>query len=105
MNNQISIPSVQSSDRNINQLQSNILTGFNQLQSNFNNAPLGSGQIVTGALVAGKPSVIPQTLGRQPVGWFIVDITFASTVFRTAWDVNSITLQGSVSGNVSLYVF
>ena len=48
---------------------------------------------------------VAHKLGRQPVGWSLVDITAAATVFRAAWDSKFITLTASAPCAVTLRVW
>lgn len=55
---------------------------------------------------AGKPNAINHLLQRIPQGWFLVDNTANSVVWRTA-DFNdlTITLQASADAIISIWVF
>jgi hypothetical protein len=44
-------------------------------------------------------------LGRQPVGWLVVDRTEGPTIWRTDWSADFIKLQSSAEVSVKLWVF
>lgn len=52
-------------------------------------------------------TVIPHTLDRQPLGWFIVDslTVGAVSVRRVAWDERTITLLATAAFTGSVWVF
>ncbi len=94
-----------------------ILTGNSQLdriQANISSAlskivgPFIGGNVLTSQLVtAANPVAINHGLGRTPVMWLITDQDTNTTVKRTAWDANTITLQADSAGSdctISLYV-
>lgn len=43
--------------------------------------------------------------GGTPAGWLIVDVDAATSVFRSAWDDRSITLQSSANCTARVWVF
>lgn len=61
-------------------------------------------QINDVALQSGS-NVIDHKLGRQPQGWFLVDLNANVTAYRTAWDELTITLTSSGSATAALYVY
>ena len=49
---------------------------------------------------------IEHGLGRQPLGWFVVDQRSAGSVFRDAWDSKVISLRSSDAGTqISVWIF
>ena len=44
-------------------------------------------------------------LGRQPVGWVVVDKSATADVWRTAWTTTTISLQASAATAVSVVVY
>ena len=96
-----SIPLAQTSDRNVNQLQSNIIKLLNNLVRNriVNCAFLDS------IKVDGQTS-INHGLGRKPQGWIIADIDSSATVYRSApFDKDKLTLTSSAPATISLVVY
>lgn len=63
------------------------------------------GVLLTGISVTTSGVKINHKLSRQPIGWFVVDKSAAGDIFRTAWDVNFITLQASSNTTINLWVF
>lgn len=82
-------------------LQDALVRFFRSLEVN----PSLDGRSLTVTVVAGTPIRVLHGLGRTPVGWHLEDIRVASTVFRTAWDNDSITFDASVNCTVSIWVF
>lgn len=55
------------------------------------------------ALTAATELAVPHKLGRQPVGWDIVDVQGgALAIERTAWDARTITLKNANTCVVSV---
>lgn len=60
------------------------------------------GNVFTGAV----PLVINHKLGRQPIGWRIVDVTVGYNIFqRIAWDARTITLlcPSAATANIEVW--
>lgn len=67
--------------------------------------PLLDGVLIKEVPVTTTGVKVSHLLRRQPVGWIIVDQNAAGSVYRTAWDVNSITLQSSANTQINMWVF
>lgn len=67
--------------------------------------PILDGYLVTNIPLVSGTNVINHTLGRQPVGWIVTDRNGAATVYRTAWDARTITLNSSGTVTISAWVF
>lgn len=68
--------------------------------------PLLQGGMLTGIkLIANTPQAINHLLQRQPLGWFTLDNTEDSVIWRTAWNTNTITLEASATTTVAIWVF
>lgn len=69
--------------------------------------PLIQGQILSSiSLAATTPKVISHGLGRQMVGWFVIDNTASATIWRTQpFNSKTITLEASAATTISLWVF
>lgn len=74
--------------------------------------PIISNQLLQGhlissiPLVANTPKTINHTLNRMQLGWFVVDNTANTAIWRTQ-DLNTktITLESSVNTIITLWVF
>lgn len=44
-------------------------------------------------------------LQRQPVGWFVLDKTANSNLWRTAWDERSISFTSSSTARFKIWIF
>lgn len=69
--------------------------------------PILNGNEIDGIdLVANKPQAINHLLQRMPLGWFLLDNTANSVIWRSAdFTVNFITLTSSVDTTINLWVF
>jgi len=100
------IPSlVQTTDRNINQLQQNILQALRPIIQN----PIANGSVLVGqSLVVGN-NTINHGLGRALQGWIVVGISGASTIYdNQATNKNTnltLILNSSAAVVVNIYVF
>lgn len=99
----VAIPQINSSDRVINQLQQNIITGINQLQQQVTNSPT-NGTFITSALTAGD-NIIKHTLQKVPTGFILTDIDAASTIYRVQYTNSTVTLNSSATANITMYLF
>jgi len=50
-------------------------------------------------------TVIDHLLGRQPMGWIVIDKTSSVDISRTAWDKNTITLTSTSSVDCKILIF
>lgn len=95
------LPQVQTESREVNQLQQNIAQVLNPISRN----PITQGSLLTGQdLVTGSNS-INTGLNRMLQGWIVVDIDAAATIYSTASDNKTLTLNSSAPCTVTLYVF
>jgi len=103
--NQKTIPRMQTEDREINQLQVNILSVLNPLLQN----PLLSGTLIDGITLASGANTIFHGLGRPLRGWIITRRSTAATLFDTQASNTApqltLNLTSSGANVVSLYVF
>jgi hypothetical protein len=92
----ISIPKVQTTDRTINQLQENIITGVLQLQNQVNGQalPLNGGKILPNVSLSAGLNTINHGLKKVLTGWFLVRIRANAIV----WD----SQDGNKSANTTL---
>lgn len=65
-----------------------------------------NGHAIRGVSLTGSNAKrVTHGLGRTPSGWIVTDQTAAITLYRTAWDEETITLYPSATGSVDLWVF
>lgn len=96
------IQKVRGLDQPINRMQDNIINALQPLLT----SEINYGIIIKDIILDGtNPVSVDHRLGRQPQGWFIVDITAASGIFREAWDTRTITLNASAATTISIYLF
>lgn len=93
-------PKVQSTDREINALQSAI--GDTLREVSYHDQL--TGQSIQSLSVTTAGVVVSHSLGRTPIGWSLTDLLDHGTVKRTAWDSKTITLASS-SGTIRCDVF
>ena len=55
--------------------------------------------------LASGSTTFAHKLGRQPVGWEIIDITCAAIVYRESWSSTQITLNASASATAKVRVW
>lgn len=99
------IPKVQTADRLMNQLQSNILGGLNPIIQN----PLSSGSVLTSIPLKSGSNTVNTGLGRVLQGWIIVRLREDVTI----WDLQdsntnpdkTLILNSSGDATIDLYVF
>lgn len=99
------VPFIQTQDRILNQIQNNISNPVNQLTSN----PLTNGSILSSVTLTAGPNSINHLLGRTLIGWTIVRLRAASSIYDTQ-DTNptpTLTLNLVASATVvcDIYVF
>lgn len=99
-NKLIQIPSVNFNDKDLQLLQDNINKGFVQIQQ----SPFIGGSLIKSVSVGTSPTVINHGLQRVPQAWVAVDQDTNTTVKRTAWDTNTITLQAGSACVIALWV-
>jgi hypothetical protein len=88
-------------DYDLQRVQENCALAFKQVLEK----ELLDGVMVT-ATITNAPTSVSHTLGRQPLGWFIVDKQATGDVWRTAWNDRIITLvSGAASLPVTIWVF
>lgn len=90
------IARVQTEDRLINQLQSNIGLVVNPLQE----IPLNQGVLIQNVSLTSGANRIPHGLGRPLIGWFV---TRMRTVFRQIYDTDDAVV--SPPNDTSLYLY
>jgi len=91
-----------SSNADLNTVQDNISDIYIPLLRN----PLLDGIVLKDITVPAAGSLIEHKLGRDVIGWFIVDQSANVVVWRESYKNNSfIKLKSSVDCTVSLYIF
>lgn len=111
MANTVSVPKVQTSDRNINQLQQNLISAINQLQQQINTSNASISGIIPGgvfvnnqALQTGNNTII-HSLGSIPTNYLITNSNAEVTTYLISATSNSLTLHASADATVNLFVF
>lgn len=66
---------------------------------------INQGTLLTDINLKSGSNVINHKLGRQPLGWIIVDQTASAEIYRTAWSNLTLTLNSSATASVALWVF
>lgn len=100
-----SIAKVQTNDRQLNQIQDNVMLSLNPLLKNA----LLSGALIQEVSLASGTNTISHNLGRELQGWFVVRIRASATIYDTQ-DKNTIpsltlVLVASAPVVVDLYCF
>jgi hypothetical protein len=90
---------VQTQDTTLNRIQSNIENAFQLI-----NGPFIGGNLLTAVAVGTSATVVNHKLGRQPQLWVICDQDTNTTVARTSWDKNTITLVAGSACTISIWV-
>lgn len=68
--------------------------------------PLNQMVVLDNVVLAIGNNVITHGLGRVPVGWIVMDINAASTIYRSAaFNINTLTLNASAIATIKLGVF
>jgi len=92
---------VQTTNREINQLQSNIATVLNPLIEQ----PFANGKFLQNiSLQAGNNRII-HNLGRAVLGWLVTNINGPAQVYLVSSNETTITLNSNSSVTVTLFVF
>lgn len=97
----MSFARVQSTNRELNQMQSNIAAAFLPLQNN----PICYGVFLNDVNLASGSTTIQTGLGRPIQGYLITSIDGAATIYNAAFDGPNLTLTSSAAVTVNLYIF
>lgn len=64
------------------------------------------GTIVSDISIEAGSNEVSHKLGRQPIGWAVVDVQGAApSLYRNSWDSRIINIESDVSSTISLWVF
>jgi len=97
----MSFARVQTVNREINQLQSNIATVLNPLLEQ----PFANGKFIQSiSLVSGNNRII-HNLGRTVLGWMLTNVNGPAQVYLVSSNETTITLNSNSSVTVTLFVF
>lgn len=103
----MSLPRIQTDDRKLEQLQTNVGSVLNPLLDN----PLLQGHILKGILLTSGTNKVPHGLGRELVGWIVVRQFNSATLYDQQQNspggdgASFLTLVASALVAVDLYVF
>jgi hypothetical protein len=96
------LPSFQTSDLSLSNLQSRWATLLNPLLRQ----PLNSGTTLGPITLAVGNNVINHTLGRMQQGWMLTDVDGAAVIYRSApFNDKTITLNSDAIVSVQLFVY
>lgn len=77
-----------------------------QAVNNLNSLPLNQMTVINGVVLAVGANTIQHRLGRVPVGWVILDINAAATVYRSAaFNIQNLVLTSNAIATINLGVF
>lgn len=93
-------PTIQTNDPILNRIQANVSNAISQLIGPF----IGGNLLSSVKLTSGQANVVSHKLGRAPQVWVLCDQSAGTSVWRTAWDANSITLEAGADCTISLWV-
>ena len=63
------------------------------------------GEVITEVAISTSTTEVFHRLGRQPVGWVLLDNTADSRIWRVSWDKSVIVLDTSATTIITLWVF
>lgn len=92
---------IQSADSTINRLQSQIEQSLNPVLKQA----ILDGVIINDIAITTAGVEIEHGLGRQPLGWALIDNQADARIWRTAWTDRLLTLDASGTSTISIYVF
>lgn len=94
---------IQSSDTKVNLLQDAVDKALTPVL----NVPLIDGVLLKNVSIATGLNIVNHTLGREPLGWIVVDKNSSATVYRQTSAIPDRTLNfvASGSGVFSFWVF
>ena len=100
-----SIARVQTSSREFNQFQSQVISSVQPVLSN----PIVNGRLIESLSVSSGSNIIDHGLGRELLGWIVVrnnaNVTFYDTQASNANPARTLLLTASGNATISLYVF
>lgn len=99
----VSVARVQTQDREVNQLQQNVITGINQLQNQLTSTP-SNGTFLDTHLNTGD-TVVNHNLGRLPTGYIITNNNSAAIIFRKEFTASTVILNSSQGVDITLFLF
>ena len=101
----MSIARVQTTSRELNQVQSQIISSVQPVLDN----PIVNGRLIQSLAVSSGSNVIDHGLGRELLGWIVVrnsaSVTFYDTQNSNANPARTLLLTASGNATISLYVF
>ena len=92
---------IRTPDSGLNRVQDNIGVFGQQFTAN----PLLRGRLIQNIDLSTTAFAIEHKLNRKPLGWILVDLSAAQTVFKVSSDTRFLTLQASGACTVSIWVF
>lgn len=92
---------IQAADRDLMKLQNQVEQVLNPVLK----LPLLDYVQINGIAITTAGVDISHVLGRQPLGWILVDIDASVTVWKTAWTDRLLSLDASGTATISIIVF
>lgn len=100
------IAKVQTTVREINQLQQNIATAAQPIIDAISKSPFANGgQILTNIPIINGGNVIQHSLGYIPSGYLVTYQNASISLYQVSWTTKTLTLFANAPGTVNLYVF
>jgi len=95
------LPFFKSTVSEFERMQTRWMSELNPALSN----PLLKGRQIDSVALQTGDNTVDHMLGRQPIGWFIVDLNANEGVYKVSWSPTSLVLNSSGPVTVSLYVY
>lgn len=92
----------QSKDSFAHRTQQNVLKMITSL---FNQVPIINGRLMEDINITTTATAYEHKLGRVPIGWIVLDRGANVTVWRTAWDDKTITLDSTGFTTIRVWIF
>ena len=92
-------------NRSFQKLVAHVNDSNAKLNAGAKSFPINNGVSVTHTFAGAAIDTIPHKLGRQPVGWIVIDADSYVGIARTAWNAETITLDSYAAGTFTFWVF
>lgn len=92
-------------NRSFQKLVAHVNDSNAKLNAGAKSFPINDGVRVVQTFVGGDTIAIPHKLGRQPVGWLVIDADAYWALARAGWDATTITINSFSPGTITFWVF